>query len=157
MSPGLEVIQRRFESPDEIREFEKGRFELIHIGGMTIGRATYQPGWKWSQHVRPQDGPAVEGVLDGRVVRPARPHRERPLRAREVLRLRGDQPPDDRDRILQRTAFQMLAMEPLSRDVGVVHSRTTSVTSWSASDRRTSSSLIVVSASTMRRAHTAWD
>ncbi len=47
----LDVILKRFENPDETRTFEKGRFELIHIGGMTIGRATYQPGWKWSEHV----------------------------------------------------------------------------------------------------------
>jgi quercetin dioxygenase-like cupin family protein len=46
-----EVILKRFEQPDEVRTFEKGKFELVHIGGMTIGRATYQPGWKWSEHV----------------------------------------------------------------------------------------------------------
>jgi len=46
-----EVILKRFDQPDEVREFEKGRFEIIRIGGMTIGRATYQPGWKWSVHV----------------------------------------------------------------------------------------------------------
>jgi quercetin dioxygenase-like cupin family protein len=46
-----EVVLRRFEQPDEIRVFEKGKFELVHIGGMTIGRATYEPGWKWSEHV----------------------------------------------------------------------------------------------------------
>ena len=45
------VILKRFDRPDEVREFERGRFELVHIGGMTIGRATYQPGWKWSDHV----------------------------------------------------------------------------------------------------------
>ena len=47
----VDVVFRRFESPDEVREFELGRFELVHLGGMTIGRATYQPGWKWSVHV----------------------------------------------------------------------------------------------------------
>jgi quercetin dioxygenase-like cupin family protein len=47
----LEVILKRFEQPDEIRTFEKGRFELVRVGGMTIGRATYEPGWKWSEHV----------------------------------------------------------------------------------------------------------
>jgi hypothetical protein len=47
----IEVILKRFEQPDEIREFELGKFELVHLGGMTIGRATYQPGWKWSEHV----------------------------------------------------------------------------------------------------------
>jgi quercetin dioxygenase-like cupin family protein len=47
----LEVILKRFDQPDEARQFEKGRFEVVHIGGMTIGRATYDPGWKWSAHV----------------------------------------------------------------------------------------------------------
>ena len=46
-----EVILKRFDSPDELRTFEKGKFELIKVGGMTIGRATYEPGWKWSVHV----------------------------------------------------------------------------------------------------------
>ena len=46
-----DVILKRFEHPDEVRTFEKGKFELVHVGGMTIGRATYEPGWKWSQHV----------------------------------------------------------------------------------------------------------
>ena len=47
----LEVILKRFDHPDEVRNFDKGRFEVVHIGGMTIGRATYAPGWKWSEHV----------------------------------------------------------------------------------------------------------
>ena len=47
----LEVILRRFEAPDETRVFEKGKFEIVKIGGMTIGRASYEPGWKWSEHV----------------------------------------------------------------------------------------------------------
>jgi quercetin dioxygenase-like cupin family protein len=46
-----EVILKRFEQPDEIRNFEKGKFEVVRIGGMTIGRATYEPGWRWSVHV----------------------------------------------------------------------------------------------------------
>jgi len=45
------MILRKFESADETRVFEKGKFEIIRIGGMTIGRATYEPGWKWSKHV----------------------------------------------------------------------------------------------------------
>jgi hypothetical protein len=54
--PMIDVILRRFDNPDEVRVFELGRLELIDIGGMTIGRATYQPGWKWSEHVRPIAG-----------------------------------------------------------------------------------------------------
>jgi len=46
-----EVVLKSFESPDETRVFDKGRFEVVRIGGMTIGRATYEPGWKWSEHV----------------------------------------------------------------------------------------------------------
>ena len=47
----VDVILKHFEQPDEVREFEKCRFEVVHLGGMTIGRATYQPGWRWSEHV----------------------------------------------------------------------------------------------------------
>ena len=54
--PALSVILKRFDSPDEIRTFPKGRFEIVRLGGMTIGRATYEPGWKWSEHVGPATG-----------------------------------------------------------------------------------------------------
>src|SRR5439155_13787538 len=47
----IDFLIKRFENPDEVRTFERGQFELIKIGGMTIGRATYEPGWRWSQHV----------------------------------------------------------------------------------------------------------
>lgn len=43
----LETVLKRFEEADEVRTFEKGKFELVRIGGMTIGRATYEPGWKF--------------------------------------------------------------------------------------------------------------
>jgi hypothetical protein len=67
-----EVILKRFEQPDESRQFEKGKFEIVRIGGLTIGRATYQPGWKWSEHVSPMAGTAfcevehVGVVISGR-------------------------------------------------------------------------------------------
>ena len=50
-SEQIEVILKSFDAPDEVRVMEKGRFELVHLGGITIGRATYEPGWKWSEHV----------------------------------------------------------------------------------------------------------
>ncbi|MGH7725650.1 MAG: cupin domain-containing protein [Candidatus Eiseniibacteriota bacterium] len=50
------VTLRRFDTPDEVREMPFGRFEIVRAGGLTIGRATYQPGWKWSEHVGPQVG-----------------------------------------------------------------------------------------------------
>jgi hypothetical protein len=52
----LEPILKRFETPDEVRVFEKGKFEIVMLGGLTIGRATYEPGWKWSEHVSPIAG-----------------------------------------------------------------------------------------------------
>lgn len=70
----LEVILKRFEEPDETRVFEKGKFEIVSIGGLTIGRATYEPGWKWSVHVSPMAGaPLCEVehvgiVISGRAV-----------------------------------------------------------------------------------------
>ena len=69
MTPAL---IKRFEAPDETRTFEKGKFEIVRVGGMTIGRATYEPGWKWSVHVAPISGTAscpvehVGLVLSGR-------------------------------------------------------------------------------------------
>jgi glyoxylate utilization-related uncharacterized protein len=54
----LDVVLKRFDAPDEIREFEKGRFEVVRLGGMTIGRASYQPGWRWSTNVGAVTGSA---------------------------------------------------------------------------------------------------
>ena len=52
------VILKSFEKPDEVRLMQKGKFELVHLGALTIGRATYQPGWKWSEHVGASVGTA---------------------------------------------------------------------------------------------------
>ena len=56
MTLPTDTILKRFEAPDEVREFEKGRLELVNVNGQTFGRATYQPGWKWSVHVGPTVG-----------------------------------------------------------------------------------------------------
>jgi quercetin dioxygenase-like cupin family protein len=55
---GLDVVLKRFDRPDEVREMPKGRFEIVRLGGVTVGRATYQPGWRWSEHVGPAVGAA---------------------------------------------------------------------------------------------------
>jgi hypothetical protein len=44
---------RSFGKPDEVREFPKGKLELVKIGGATVGRATFQPGWRWSTSLQP--------------------------------------------------------------------------------------------------------
>ena len=43
---------KSFGKPEEVREFPKGRVDLLTIGGATVGRATFEPGWKWS-NLRP--------------------------------------------------------------------------------------------------------
>jgi len=39
--------------PDEIRRVEKAHIELVELGELTIGRAIFEPGWRWSEHVKP--------------------------------------------------------------------------------------------------------
>ena len=78
-----DVELKAFDRPDEIREMPLGRFEVITVGGRTIGRATYQPGSRWSEHVGLElglercpvehvgvvlSGTATAAFADGRVV-----------------------------------------------------------------------------------------
>lgn len=44
---------KSFGKSDEVREFPKGRLELLKIGGATIGRATFEPGWRWATSLQP--------------------------------------------------------------------------------------------------------
>ncbi|MBF0570477.1 MAG: cupin domain-containing protein [Candidatus Omnitrophica bacterium] len=44
---------KSFNKPDEVRLFPQGRLELVKIGGATVGRAIFKPGWKWSTSVQP--------------------------------------------------------------------------------------------------------
>ena len=51
-----EVSVKNFSDPDEQRTMPLGKFEIINIGGVTVGCAMYEPGWKWSLHVAPNVG-----------------------------------------------------------------------------------------------------
>jgi len=44
---------KSFWKPDEVREFPNGRLELVKIGGAEIGRAIFEPGWRWATSVQP--------------------------------------------------------------------------------------------------------
>jgi quercetin dioxygenase-like cupin family protein len=46
----------RFDDPDEVREFPHGRAEIVKVGGGEVGRFTFEPGWRWSDHVKPIAG-----------------------------------------------------------------------------------------------------
>lgn len=48
--------QGRFDNPDETRNFPFGRVDVVKIGGSDIGRLTLEPGWRWSDHVKPMAG-----------------------------------------------------------------------------------------------------
>jgi quercetin dioxygenase-like cupin family protein len=47
------MTKRTFNSPDETRTFPKGKVELVTVGFVKFGRATFDPGWKWSVHIQP--------------------------------------------------------------------------------------------------------
>jgi quercetin dioxygenase-like cupin family protein len=70
----MDLTLLNLENPTETRSFDNGRFDLYEVGPMTIGRATYEPGWVWSEHVgKPsgQDSCQVEHVglvVSGRAV-----------------------------------------------------------------------------------------
>ena len=44
---------KSFNSPDAVRKFDKGEIDLVNVAGAAIGRATFEPGWKWSTCVKP--------------------------------------------------------------------------------------------------------
>ena len=65
---------KTFERPDETRPLpDKGKVEVVHVGGSSVMRATFEPGWRWSEHVRPIAGtescqsPHLGYVLSGRL------------------------------------------------------------------------------------------
>jgi hypothetical protein len=79
----MQHLLKHFEAPDEVRVFPKGGLEIVTVNGTTVGRATYEPGWKWSEHVRPTaatelceiehvgivlEGRAVAAMSDGTIV-----------------------------------------------------------------------------------------
>ncbi|MCB5180553.1 cupin domain-containing protein [Streptomyces antimicrobicus] len=52
------LVLRNFEKADEVRPFEagKGRLELLTTDSGPVGRAVFEPGWRWSEHVKPLAG-----------------------------------------------------------------------------------------------------
>jgi uncharacterized cupin superfamily protein len=52
---GTEI--KNFDSPDEVRQFEgKGQAKVVNVAGQVVGRGTFEPGWKWSENVKPIAG-----------------------------------------------------------------------------------------------------
>jgi len=65
--------RKNLDSPDETRSFDKGTLQLVTISGVTFGRATLEPGWKWSKSVKPIvktkscEAPHTQYVISGRL------------------------------------------------------------------------------------------
>jgi hypothetical protein len=53
MKMDSKMKMKYFNLPDEVRTFEKGKVELVKFGDKVVGKMTLQPGWRWSQHVKP--------------------------------------------------------------------------------------------------------
>lgn len=64
------MTRRRFEEPDELRPFEHGHMAVIQCGGSTIGRAVFEPGWRWSTHMKALAGtPSCETAHLGYLIK----------------------------------------------------------------------------------------
>ena len=67
------IEKKSLNAPEETRTFEKGKVELATVAGVTFGRATFQPGWKWSTCVKPIaktkscQAPHTQYVISGRI------------------------------------------------------------------------------------------
>jgi hypothetical protein len=49
---GVEI--KNFDSPDETRPFQgNGQADVVELGGHTVGHGTFEPGWRWSENVKP--------------------------------------------------------------------------------------------------------
>jgi quercetin dioxygenase-like cupin family protein len=50
------LAKKSINAPDEVREFPSGRIEIVELGDVSFSRSTFEPGWRWSQHVKPLAG-----------------------------------------------------------------------------------------------------
>jgi quercetin dioxygenase-like cupin family protein len=51
-----ETEHKSFDNPAEVREFDHGRAEILSVGGAEVGRMTFEPGWRWSNDIKPIAG-----------------------------------------------------------------------------------------------------
>lgn len=67
------IEKKSFDSPDETRTPDKSKIDVVKLGDLTAGRATFQPGWKWSECIKPVVGGDscqvrhIGAVLSGRL------------------------------------------------------------------------------------------
>ena len=56
-----ETIEKNLNQPDETRPFPKGKVEVVKVGDLVFGKATFEPGWKWSECLQPIVGTKLYG------------------------------------------------------------------------------------------------
>ncbi len=72
-APAGSIQGKNLGSPDEVRSFDKGKMDVVTLDRVTVGLATFEPGWQWSECVKPIAGtdscqvPHVGYVLSGRI------------------------------------------------------------------------------------------
>jgi len=50
------LLAKSLDSPDDTRQFPQGHVDLVALGDVMLGRAVFQPGWRWSQHMASMAG-----------------------------------------------------------------------------------------------------
>jgi len=87
------VIVKNFAKPDEVRTFEKGKIELLKVNGTVMGKATLEPGWKWSSHVKPIaktalcDAPHFQYIVSGQMTLRTETGEEHTVKAGDILKI----------------------------------------------------------------------
>ncbi|HXS99703.1 MAG TPA: cupin domain-containing protein [Elusimicrobiota bacterium] len=87
------VIIRNFAKPDEVRTFQKGKLELVKVNGALVGKGTFEPGWKWSLHVKPLaktelcEAPHFQYVVSGQMAIRAADGEEHTMKAGDVVKM----------------------------------------------------------------------
>jgi hypothetical protein len=52
----MQAFARNFEQPDDTMRFPHGREQLVKVNGTPVGLATFEPGWRWTNDLRPMMG-----------------------------------------------------------------------------------------------------
>lgn len=73
MTTATRLEIKNLDSPEETRQFEKGKAEFATLGAGTVWRSVLEPGWRWSEHNKPTAGtdscqqPHVGYIVSGRM------------------------------------------------------------------------------------------
>ena len=87
------MIVKNFSHPDEVRNFEKGKVELVRVNGGMVGKGTFEPGWKWSKNVKPIaktelcEAPHFQYIVSGVMTLRTAEGEEHTIKAGDVMKI----------------------------------------------------------------------